>query len=335
MNRNHLDRRIRVAILLPQRVLAGYVFITQELLLLAGTMQARSRDVLGSRLFEIDLLSHDGGPVANVGGVAIPASTAISSTDTHEIVIVPGQFMPDAEPNAEDAAFVSWLQHRYAAGAVLVALNAAVLLAKAGLLDGRHATGLPSERAMFARHFPQVRYDPAKPLVVDERLITVSGINPAVDACAYVIDRCLGAGASRRLLRLALTQSLPSYEHMAVWTAQFKQHGDNPVLAVQETIERDLAQLPTLAELAAQVAMSERSLSRRFAAATGCNLRQYVAALRLELAAFLLRTSRLGLVQIADECGFSSASALSRAFQAGFGHSAMGYRQHQQTRAAP
>ncbi|MET5021071.1 AraC family transcriptional regulator, partial [Burkholderia pseudomallei] len=78
-------------------------------------------------------------------------------------------------------------------------------------------TGLPSERPLFARHFPALRYTPAKPLVVDGRLITVSGINPAGDACAYVIDYCFGAGVSLRLLRVALTQSLPSYEHMAVW----------------------------------------------------------------------------------------------------------------------
>ncbi|WP_201800318.1 hypothetical protein, partial [Enterobacter hormaechei] len=157
-------------------------------------------------------------------------------------------------------------------------------------LDGCRATGLASERAWFARHFPNVHYTPDRPLAVDGRIITVSGINPAVDACAYVIDHCRGAGASQRMLRTALTQSLPSYEHMAVWTAQFKRHGDTAMLAIQEIVERELAAPPTLAELAAQAAMSERSLTRRFAAATGSNLRRYVATLRLELAAFLLRT---------------------------------------------
>jgi len=318
--------RVRVAILLPHRVFAGYVFLTQELLLLAGTMKARSRDVSASRLFDIDLLSYNGHPVSNVGGTPIQATAALSATDEHEVVIIPGQFMPEPEASEEDARFGAWLRRRYEAGAVLLGLNAAPLMAKAGLLDGHAATGLPSERVLFARHFPEVRYIPQQAMVVDGRLITVSGVNPAVDACAYVIDRCFGAGVSQRLLRLALTQSLPSYEHMVVWAAQYKQHGDAPILAVQEIIQRDLAQLPSLGELARQASLSERSLSRRFAAATGMNLRQYVAGLRLELAAFLLRTSRLGLVQIADECGYGSASALSRAFQAGEGCSPAQYR---------
>ncbi|HJV94495.1 MAG TPA: helix-turn-helix domain-containing protein, partial [Albitalea sp.] len=311
-----LPDRASIAILLPPRLFAGYVFLTQEMLLIAGTMQARSVDVMGSRLFEVDLLSADGNPATSFADMAVPASGALESAGPHDVVIVPGQFAPQAALEGEEQAFADWLRAQYDAGALVVGLNAAPLFAKAGLLDGRRATGLASERAWFARHFPAVRYTPDKSLVVDGRLITVSGINPAVDACAYVIDHCRGAGASRRMLRTALTQSLPSYEHMAVWTAQFKRHGDAAVLAIQEIVERELAAPPVLAELAAQAAMSERTLTRRFAAATGSNLRRYVAALRLELAAFLLRTGRQSLDHIADECGFGSVSALSRAFAA-------------------
>jgi len=318
----------RIAILLPPRLFAGYVFLTQEMLLIAGTMQARSVDVMGSRLFEIDLLSADGTAVPSFGDMPVPATAALND-GAYDVVIVPGQFAPQAVLEGEEALLADWLRARYDTGALLVGLNAAPLFAKAGLLDGCRATGLASERAWFARHFPDVHFTPDKPLVVDGRLITVSGINPAVDACAYVIDHCRGAGASRRLLRTALTQSLPSYEHMAVWTAQFKRHGDAPVLAIQEIVERELAAPPALAELAAQAAMSERTLSRRFAAATGSNLRRYVAALRLELAAFLLRTGRQPLDHIADECGFGSVSALSRAFAAAHGCSPLRYRLQQ------
>ena len=320
--------RARIAIVLPPRLFAGYVFLTQEMLLIAGTMQARSVDVIGRRLFDIDLLSADGTAVLSFGGLPVPATAALNHA-AYDVVIVPAQFAPQTALDEEEARIASWLRMRYEAGALVVGMNAAPLLAKAGLLDGCRATGLASERAWFARHFPNVRYAPDKPLAVDGRIITVSGINPAVDACAYVIDHCCGVGASRRMLRTALTQSLPSYEHMAVWTAQFKRHGDAAMLAIQEIVERELAAPPALAELAAQAAMSERTLTRRFAAATGGNLRRYVAALRLELAAFLLRTGRQPLDHIADECGYGSVSALSRAFAAGHGCSPLRYRAQQ------
>jgi len=326
-----LHTRARIAILLPPRLFAGYVFLTQEMLLVAGTMQARSVDVMGSRLFDIDVLSADGAAVRSFGDMPVPATAALTDAP-YDVVIVPAQFAPEATLDAEEAHIADWLRRRYEAGALVVGMNAAPLFAKAGLLDGCRATGLASERAWFARHFPNVHYTPDRPLAVDGRIITVSGINPAVDACAYVIDHCRGAGASRRMLRTALTQSLPSYEHMAVWTAQFKRHGDAAMLAIQDIVERELAAPPTLAELAAQATMSERTLTRRFAAATGSNLRRYVATLRLELAAFLLRTGRQPLDHIADECGYGSVSALSRAFSAGQGCSPLQYRAQHRTR---
>lgn len=325
------SRRARIAILLPPRLFAGYVFLTQEMLLIAGTMRARSVDVMGSRLFDIDLLSVDGADVASFGERPVAATAALDYT-AYDVVIVPAQFAPQVALDDDEMRLAAWLRARYDAGALVVGLNAAPLFAKAGLLDRRRATGLASERAWFARHFPDVQYTPDQPLVVDGRLITVSGINPAVDACAYVIDHCRGAGASRGMLRTALTQSLPSYEHMAVWTAQFKRHGDAAVLAIQEIVERELAAPPALAELAVRAAMSERTLTRRFAAATGSNLRRYVAALRLELAAFLLRTGTQPLDHIADECGFGSVSALSRAFATGHGASPLRYRAQHRTR---
>ena len=192
-----LHARARIAILLPPRLFAGYVFLTQEMLLVAGTMQARSVDVMGSRLFDIDLLSADGAAVQSFGEMAVPATAALTDA-AYDVVIVPAQFAPEAALDAEEAHIADWLRRRYEAGALVVGMNAAPLFAKAGLLDGCRATGLASERAWFARHFPNVHYTPDRPLAVDGRIITVSGINPAVDACAYVIDHCRGAGASRQ-----------------------------------------------------------------------------------------------------------------------------------------
>src|SRR6185295_3842765 len=105
----------------------------------------------------------------------------------------------------------------------------------------------------------------------------------------------------------------------ALWSARYKRHRDAQVLAVQEIVERELHALPSLAHMAARVGLSERTLSRRLLAATGLSLRRYVAELRLERSEFLLRTSETALVHIAQDCGFGSASAFSRAFAARFG----------------
>lgn len=87
-----------------------------------------------------------------------------------------------------------------------------------------------------------------------------------------------------------------------------------------------MQQLPSIDHLAAKVGLSARALTRRWFIATGLNFRPYVAALRLELSETLLRTTDLPLKHIATECGFSSSSALSRAFAQRFGKGSHSYR---------
>jgi transcriptional regulator GlxA family with amidase domain len=153
-----------------------------------------------------------------------------------------------------------------------------------------------------------------------------------VDVCAHLVERFFGKSAARKFVRHTATESLPSYEQLSVWSAQFKQHHDAPVLAAQEMIQGGLAQMPTLPTLARAVHLSERSLSRRFATAVGQSLRGYAAECRLEMARLLLRNGNDPLALIADECGFGSFSALAHAFTARHGLSPLRYRKQRQVK---
>lgn len=83
--------------------------------------------------------------------------------------------------------------------------------------------------------------------------------------------------------------------------------------------------LPGLAELAAAVAMSERSLRRRLAE-LGSGYRQLVDAWRSERAGQLVRGGE-SLAEVAHRLGFSDASNFSKAFRRWYGMSPDTYRQ--------
>ena len=321
---------IKVAIVLPERVWAGSVFLTQELLLVAGTLRAHSADVQASRLFDISLVGD--APVRSLAGVVLEPDKTLEAVSDVQVVLVPAQFAPVAESTASECRMAAWIAAQHAAGALIVSLNGPVLLARSGLLDGRQATGPISDQALLARYFPQVRYTPGRRIVVSDQIICAGGINPTVDVCAHLVERFFGKHAARKFLRHTSTEALPSHERLGVWSAQFKQHHDAPVLAAQQMIEGSLAQLPTLATLARAVHLSERTLSRRFAAAVGHSLRGYAAECRLELARLLLRGGSDPLTLIADECGYGSVSALAHAFAARHGVSPLRYRKEQARR---
>ena len=319
-----MKNAVQVAIVLPERVWAGSVLLTKELLLVAGTLQARSDDIAASRLFEISLVGD--APVGSLAGLVLAPDRALDAAGAADVVLVPAQFAPVADRTAAEDRLAAWIAARHAAGALVVSLNGPVLLAKSGLLDGRQATGPISDQALLARHFPQVRYTPGRRIVVSDQIICAGGINPTVDVCAHLVERFFGPQAARKFLRHTSTEALPSHERLAVWSAQFKQHHDAPVLAAQQLIEGGLARMPTLSALAAAVHLSQRSLSRRFAVAVGQSLRGYAAEFRLEMARLLLRDGSDPLTLIADECGFGSVSALTHAFTARHGISPLRYR---------
>lgn len=83
--------------------------------------------------------------------------------------------------------------------------------------------------------------------------------------------------------------------------------------------------LPTQAELASGLAMSERSLRRRLAE-QGTGYRQLTDLWRAERAAQLLR-SGLRAAEVADRLGFSDSSSFSKAFRRWHGVSPEGFRQ--------
>jgi transcriptional regulator GlxA family with amidase domain len=318
---------VRVAILLPDQVWAGSVHLARELLLVAGTLLAHSRDARSSALFDIQLVGANRSSVTSFGGTTLRPDAVVGRCGNFQVVVVPTQFAPEGEMSNTDRVLAPWIAAQHQAGALVVSLSGAVLLAKSGLLDGKQATGVRSEAAVLARHFPQVRFTPSRQIVVNDQIICAGGIAPTADVCAQIVQRFHGRRAAQKLVRYATGAMLPSQEQLAVWSVQYRQHKDRHVLAAQEALERDIAQSPSLAQLAARAALSERALSRRFAAAVGMNLRQYAHTCRLELAQALLRTTRDPLTAIADGCGYASTSALVHAFGVRHGISPLHYRE--------
>jgi len=316
LKRQAVTPPVTVAILLPSRALLGAVHLARDLLQIAGTLAARSTDVSGSAIFDSMLVADRPRRIPMFGRATLLPDTTIADRRRYDVVIVPPQFAVTAECSTEDRRLSAWLSRQHRQGAFVLSLGGTVLLAKAGLLDGLRATGFGSERGIFSHSFPKVRYMPSQRLVAENRIVTICGIGPIVDGCAHLIEHFHGPQVARRFLRHTSTDALPANEHLALWASALKRHRDPPVLAAQEILEHGLQKLPTMMAIATQVGLGERTLSRRFSAATGLTLRDYVARLRLELADFLLRSSSLPLARVADECGYASASALSRAFAA-------------------
>jgi AraC-like DNA-binding protein len=90
---------------------------------------------------------------------------------------------------------------------------------------------------------------------------------------------------------------------------------DDPIAGALETIRQRFVESWTLARLAASVGLSRTALATRFKLALGDSPMHYLTRVRLSQAAALLATTRLGHHEIAHMTGYSSETALAKAFK--------------------
>lgn len=103
------------------------------------------------------------------------------------------------------------------------------------------------------------------------------------------------------------------------------------ILAMQrliDWIDAHAVENPGLAEMSKQIGYSPYYCSEQFHRIAGITIKEYMARRRLSLAALAIRDTDRPLIEIAMDYGFSSQSALTRAFVNAFGCTPAAYRRN-------
>jgi transcriptional regulator GlxA family with amidase domain len=98
------------------------------------------------------------------------------------------------------------------------------------------------------------------------------------------------------------------------------------VRMMKQLLVSNLSNPPQLDELAAQLQVSKKRLSRAFSLATGMTLREYLREERMRRAKRLLTQTSSSVELIAQEVGFSAIANFSHAFREHVGMSPSAFR---------
>lgn len=273
--------------------------------------------------------SYDGAPIEDGQGQKFHVNAALRDISHCEAVLIPG-VLPDSKghlPNClTDKSTQLWLAEQHRHGALVCgSCSGAFALGEAGLLNGRKCTTTWWLYYELKRRFPSADIAWGSGFVVENRVITAGGPLSWIDITLHVIRLLAGAQSARIAADFAVVDTVPKSQ--SIYVPQDYLMATDPFLAEAEQIVRHALNRRLIAQdLAASMAVSERTLHRRLKELTGEAPKAFIDRLRIESACTLLQASDQPIKSIAMALGFSEETVFRRLFRRYTGLTPTGYR---------
>ena len=224
--------------------------------------------------------------------------------------------------------FLSWLKDRCGGSRRFGSVcTGALVLAEAGLLDGRRATTHWNWCEELARDYPRVTVDPTPIYVRDGNCYTSAGVTAGIDLALALVEEDLGRSVALKAAQMMvvfLRRPGGQSQFSATLMAQISAKSPlNDLLAwLPDNLRRNLS----VKSLAQRAAMSPRNFARLFQQEVGITPARYIEDLRLEAARRQIESEPMSFKEVALSCGFASAEILRRAFERRIGVTPRQYR---------
>ncbi len=301
-----------------------------KLLDLAGPLQVFNDavDSDGDAAYRCSIASIDGKSVISDTPVSVSTEplSAWSRRRIDTLIVVGGQGAYAAIENQKLLTCVRKLAQR--SRRVGSVCNAAFLLARCGLLQGRRAVTHWDSCERLAAKYPDISVEKNPIFVSDGDIWTSAGVTAGIDMAIAMVSNDLG-----RSCALSLARSLVTYlvrpggqsqfsEPLEIQTADDAGRFDDLHKWMRSHLGHDLCN----GRLADQMSMSTRNFSRLYTSSVGRTPAKSVEAMRVEAACQLLEQSASTLKTIASRCGFGDDERMRRAFIRALKISPLDYR---------
>jgi len=260
--------------------------------------------------YESFFLSPKGGLVKSAGGFAI--DTEAFDDRVFDTIMLSGGVSAASEAPPEVQDFMRRNVERSRRTASICA--GAMILAQAGLLNGRQATTHWFWADQLNRNFPEVSVDADRIYVIDGPIWTSAGMTAGIDLALAMVERDMGDALAHRVAQYLVVyhrRAGGQSQHSAMLDLSPKSDRIQNALTFAKA---NLAKPLNVEQLADAANLSHRQFSRAFRAETGQTPAKAVENLRLDAARLLLERSRHTLEQVAQQTGFVDARRMREAF---------------------
>ncbi|MES2742728.1 MAG: DJ-1/PfpI family protein [Pseudomonadota bacterium] len=133
-------------------------------------------------------------------GLSVLPEASFGDAPALDVLIVPGGVVEAELVKPEVIAWIGAMAGR--CELVASVCTGALLLAQAGLLDGKHATTHWDDIDQLRSMFPRVNVDPGRRWIDQGQVVTSAGISAGIDMSLYLVERLAGRALALATARL-------------------------------------------------------------------------------------------------------------------------------------
>jgi len=273
------------------------------------------------------ILSEGNRPIVSSSGLAMTASGDIAEAAEHDVIVIHGGLLHSTKPMPD--YIYKCIERAMQTNLPVIGLcTGQFLLAEMGILDHRRCAVHFSLESTLRKHFPKVIPVTDQQVVEDGRFITCPGGLAAISLGTRLVERYCGASRAAKVLHYLMADKDALLDSTSKTDMSFigEHCQDRRVTNAIGIMRQRMYDRCDIAEIADQVGISKRELSRLFDRHLRVSPAEYWRDIRLASARWMILNTDRSVTQIAYECGFSDSSHLIRWFQKRFSRTPTEFR---------
>ena len=185
-----------------RRRVAILIFDDVEVLDFAGPFEvfAVTDELQGHAGFDVFTLAEGPGTVRAVNGLKVVPDHTLESAPAPDVLVVPGG--AGTRALLRRPALLEWIRTRARRAEITLSVcTGALVLARAGLLDGLRVTTHHEVLDLLRELAPAATVDPSRRFHDNGAILTAAGISAGIDCSLHVVGRLLGPAAAEATMR--------------------------------------------------------------------------------------------------------------------------------------
>ena len=264
-------------------------------------------------------------------GIPVEPELDIKTSIKADILILPELWLgPDEDVEGRYPEIIDWIKQLHKKGTYIYSVcSGAILLAATGLLNGRDATSHWAYADLFRQRYPDIHFKPEPNLCFadpDGRVVTAGGITSWHDLVIHIISRHCNPGEAMHIAKVYLLKWHGEGQLPYATLVRRTMHADAVIRNVENWLIEHFREKNCIAQVVEIFGVPERSLKRRFKAATGSSLIVYIQNLRVEEAKRQLEYGAVAVDDISAETGYEDPAFFRRLFKRTTGLTPSHYR---------